>query len=297
MQRVVKRGYHGGGSSRSSRIIFDGDVFVYRGGRVPENLRERITRARIDKSVKIIDEEAFYLCINLLEVETHSGITKVKRLAFNRCLSLRGIKLPGVREIEAAAFQHCLSLTDAEFGKDLETIGSWAFNKCRSLRRIAIPLNIDFPLDSDNDFTQFIYCDKLATVDLVGGIHKTISSLHFESWRDEMNQEIGRINRVLPNVNFLGKATAIQQWIDRVIDRIAHYKTQHNALLKQATTLLELALWKAKLDDEYTGNDDGQEGARVTRGRVKRARKERCVTSGASIVIKNVLPFLQLAEL
>ena len=264
---------------------------------MPENIRQRITHARIDKSVKIIDERAFDDCTNLLDVETHNGITKVKRLAFFNCNSLRGrIKLLGVREIEAAAFQHCLSLTDAEFGKDLETIGSWAFNKCRSLRRIAIPLNIDFPLDSDNDFTQFIYCDKLATVDLVGGIHKTISSLHFESWRDEMNQEIGRINRVLPNVNFLGKATAIQQWIDRVIDRIAHFKTQHNALLKQATTLLELALWKAKLLDEYNGND-GQEGARVTRGRVKRARKERCVTSGASIVIKNVLPFLQLAEL
>ena len=111
-----------------------------------------------------------------------------------------------------------------------------------------------------------------------------------------MKEEIDRINQDLSYTGYWGKATAIQQWIERVINRIAHYKTQHNALLKQATTLLELALWKAKLDDEYTGNDDGQEGARVTRRRVKRARKERCVTSGANIVIKNVLPFLQIAE-
>ena len=76
-----------------------------------------------------------------------------------------------------------------------------------------------------------------------------------------------------------------------------HYKTQHNTLLKEATTLLELALWKAKLDDNQADGDGvpHQDGVRVTRGRVKRARKERCVTSGASIVIKNVLPFLQLA--
>ena len=203
-----------------------------------------------------------------------------------------------MREVEDLAFQFCYNLTDAEFGKDLETIGGSAFRRCDSLRRIAIPLkDIDFPLDSDNNRNQFTDCGKLATVDLVGGIHKTISSLHFESWRDEMKEEIGRINQDLPNTDDRRKATAIQQWIERVINRIAHYKTQHNALLKQATTLLELALWKAKLDDEYTGNDDGQEGARVTRRRVKRARKERCVTSGASIVIKNVLPFLQLAEL
>ena len=111
-----------------------------------------------------------------------------------------------------------------------------------------------------------------------------------------MKEEIGRINRDLPIAHFSRKTAAMQQWIDRVINRMEHYKTQHNTLLKEAMTLLELALWKAKLDDEYTGNDDGQEGARVTRGRVKRARKERCVTSGANIVIKNVLPFLQIAE-
>ena len=189
------------------------------------------------------------------------------------------------------------ALTDAEFGEDLERTEAYAFNSCSSLRRIAIPLKvIDFPRDSDNDVTQFLYCHKLATVDLVGGIHKAISSLHFESWKGEMKEEIDRINRDLPNTDSdLGTAIVIQQWIESVISRMEHYKTQHSTLLKEAITLLELALWKAKLLDKDNGND-GQEGARVTRGRVKRARKERCVTSGASIVIKNVLPFLQLAE-
>ena len=55
-------------------------------------------------------------------------------------------------------------------------------------------------------------------------------------------------------------------------------------------SLLELALWKANLD---VGTLE-QEGVRTTRGQRKRARKERSVTSGASIVIKNVLPFLKL---
>ncbi len=59
--------------------------------------------------------------------------------------------------------------------------------------------------------------------------------------------------------------------------------------------MLELALWKAKIDDKEGGIIQ-QERVRSTRRHIKRARKERCVTSGASIVIKNVLPFLVLAS-
>ena len=51
-------------------------------------------------------------------------------------------------------------------------------------------------------------------------------------------------------------------------------------------TLLELALWKAKLLDE---NEEGHINDEVAR------KKERRITSGASDVINNVLPFLALA--
>ncbi len=281
----------------AAELLFDGDVFVYRGGRVPENLRERITRARIDKSVKIIDARAFDYCTNLLDVETHNGITKVKRLAFCDCRSLRGIKLPGVREVEEQAFLCCYNMTDAEFGVELETIGGHAFRRCDSLRRIAIPLkgNI-FPLDTVYRQTQFILCHKLTAVDLVGGIHKTISSLHLESWRDEMKGEIDRINQVLLYTDDWEETSAIQQWIDRVINRMEHYKTQHNTLLKEATTLLELALWKAKLGEDKS-EEDPLKNLMAKKSKIDddSARQESRITSGASIVINNVLPFLQLA--
>jgi hypothetical protein len=54
----------------------------------------------VDEAVKIIDEEAFNFCRNLQDIETHDGITKIMKGALYRCFSLRGIKLPGVREIE-----------------------------------------------------------------------------------------------------------------------------------------------------------------------------------------------------
>ena len=106
-----------------------------------------------------------------------------------------------------------------------------------------------------------------------------------------MNDEMNRINQALPTIGG-GKTAAVQQWMESVTRRLNHYKAEHKAVLKEATTLLELAIWKANLDDNEGGVLE-KEGVRITRGRRKRARKEICVTSGASIVIKNVLPFLQ----
>ena len=68
-------------------------------------------------------------------------------------------------------------------------------------------------------------------------------------------------------------------------------QSEHRLPLKEAMTLLELALWKANLDEGNSNVVTCQEGLRVTRERVKRARKERYITSEASIIIKNVLPF------
>ena len=107
-----------------------------------------------------------------------------------------------------------------------------------------------------------------------------------------MTDDINRINQVLPNTDVEHKTVAIQQWMRSVIQQLNYLKSEHHEILEEATTLLELALWKANLDDSEGGLE--REGVRTTRGSRKRARKEIRVTSGASIVIKNVLPFLAL---
>ena len=111
-------------------------IFVYLGGEqvVPRD----VTHVRIHRSVKIIPEGAFEGREHLLTVETHNEIEKVEEYAFNGCTSLRGIKLPGVREIEKGAFLHCSELTDVEFGDKLETIGEYAFDSC-PLQNIKMP--------------------------------------------------------------------------------------------------------------------------------------------------------------
>eukprot|EP00986_Skeletonema_menzelii_P011564 scaffold5994_cov75-Skeletonema_menzelii.AAC.1 len=305
----------------------DDDIFVYMGGdqRVPQ----RVRRARIHKSVKIVPEQAFYYRQQLIYVEFHDDIEIIEEQAFEGCISLKGsikllgvkiikagafcyceltdvefgdkletieheafqncealkkIRTPSVRNIGECAFDGCEELSDVEFGEPLETLQESAFNACPKLKRIALPLKDDMIEDD-----VFFDCPKLAAVDLVGGIHNTVASLHMQSWRNEMIDEINRINQVLHTTG--DETGAIRQWMETVIERLDHYKNEHHKLLKEATTLLELALWKANL-----GDNEGREGkgVRTTRGSRKRARKESCVTSGASIVIKNVLPFLAL---
>eukprot|EP00984_Skeletonema_dohrnii_P013993 scaffold5857_cov74-Skeletonema_dohrnii-CCMP3373.AAC.1 len=307
----------------------DDGVFIYMGG--DQVVPDDVVRVRIDKSVTIIPPQAFFRRRHLIYVEFHDLIERIERFAFNGCFLLRGVKLLGVKVVEGKAFHFCCGLTEVEFGDTLETIGENSFYSCTSLRSIIIPsvrsieesafsncvqltdLNlpegletiqecafyncialrrIAMPLKSDMIANSvFSFCHSLNAVDLVGGIHKTVASLHLESWRNQMKDEVNIMNEVLPNT--LLKTTEIREWMSSVISQLDHYKAEHKTILKEATTLLELALWKANLDDNEGGVIE-QEGVRTTRGRRKRARKEICVTSGASIVIKNVLPFLQL---
>ena len=188
-----------------------------------------------------------------------------------------------MRTVGQSVFDNCSKLSDVEFGEALSTLQYRAFRNCSELKRIVLPLKGDMIESS-----VFNECTKLQRVDLVGGIHQTVASLHLESWRNEMNN---RVNQVLyTTYAWDGKTDAIKQWMDSVIRQLDHYKNQHHQMLKEVTTLLELALWKANLDNN-NGGEIEIDGVRTTRSR-KRARKEICVTSGADVVIKNVLPFL-----
>ena len=282
---------------------FDGDIFIYRGGRAPEH----ITHARIDKSVNEVEADAFCKCKHLLTVETHDGIRKIGRGAFRYCTSLRRINLKSVVEIDGGAFGRCENLETVDFGDRLETIGESAFNgcyslktplklpsildighhafiackslsdvelsehieligggafyNCKSLQRIAIPLKryLFDDYDAREEYSPFDACDQLTTVDLVGGIHKTVASLHMESWRTEMISEINRINQVLPTTTY-GKTDAIRQWMESLVDKMDHYKYEHYMYVEEGTTLLELALWKAKLGEKEECSVDSAEG-------------------------------------
>ena len=315
----------------------ENDIFVYTGGQVPQHLKNIITHARIDESITEIDDRAFQNCPNLQSVDFHPGIEKIGKAAFKKCSRLRSIKLAGVKTIGIQAFAHS-GLRDVEFGKELRSIAAYAFYRCKYIQSLDISFVKEVGKGAFEDCVGLTYaalgdklerikgsafagctrlrfitlpikdgllikdyafnCTDLERVDLVGSVHKIVSSLHVESWRVEMNAEIHHINKVLPTSYSLMKTLVIRQWIQSVTRRFRYFKVQHSAILKEAMTLLELALWKAKLDEkvDFIINDNSLETKLLQLSIIESddTKRECRITCGADIVIKNVLPFLTL---
>ncbi|KAK1737868.1 leucine-rich repeat domain-containing protein [Skeletonema marinoi] len=129
--------------------------------------------------VREVERAAFHSCSALTDVEFGDKLETIGDDAFNFCISLQKLTMPSVRIIEAGAFAECAQLTEAEFGGNLETIQQQAFYTCPSLRRIVIPLKDDMIPEHvvQHRCSQFDRCPNLTTVDLVGGIHNTVSCL------------------------------------------------------------------------------------------------------------------------
>ena len=199
--------------------------------------------------VKIIAEEAFADCHALTDVEC-GNVEIIENRAFLICKSLGSINLPSARIVEECAFNQCDALTDVKFGSKLERIDYCAFFSCTSLERITIPLK-DGIIFIDNIFEA---CACLMHVDLVEGeLHETIAALQLEEWRNDMNEEIDSINRILPSARAGGdidreeldpgeKAQTIRTWISSVLGKIIRYQAEHQLLLNEASSTIHLAL-------------------------------------------------------
>ena len=200
-------------------------------------------RRVIMSGVTIVEQWAFYKCIALTDVEC-GKLEIIGEDAFCACNSLESINLSSARILEASAFSNCTALMDVKFGSKLERIGQRAFGNCPSLEQITIPLRDGMVTDD-----TFGGCAKLMQVDLVEReiLRETITALHLEEWRNDMNEEMGSINQILPTAD-AGyynydeeeeeyaegeKAQAIRTWIRSLLGKIMDYKAEHRRLLDE----------------------------------------------------------------
>ena len=215
--------------------------------------------------VKEVETSAFNGCFVLNYVEC-GKLERIGAFAFRECQSLNSIDLPSIRIVERFGFCHCRNLFSVNLGKDLESILEKAFLNCPSLERIALPLK-DGVFADDSIFHA---CERLNHVNLVEGavLNETAAALLLEEWKNDMNEEIEVINRILPtapagdfrfvaNADVGEKAREVREWMQSVRRKIIHYKAEHQRTLSVAAATLQTAL----------PND---------------------------IVFKNVLPFLEL---
>lgn len=113
------------------------------------------------------------------------------------------------------------------------------------------------------------------------------------------------------------KTRVIQEWMQSVIDSAEHYKGEHYALLKEGMTILELAVWGAKIveaEKERDGNNDDKSIAATSSVSLEenlseklkidndgddewRFRQQQRGKSLANVVIQNVIPYLMCTKL
>ncbi|MCR5308119.1 MAG: leucine-rich repeat protein, partial [bacterium] len=93
----------------------------------------------IPKSVKTIDEAAFYNCSDLetLEFEENSELENINNQAFAELSLLKEIVLPdSLATIGSSAFYDCYNLESVTFGANLTSISENAFGYCASLKDV-----------------------------------------------------------------------------------------------------------------------------------------------------------------
>jgi len=171
------------------------DVFVYNGvDEVPED----VAHVRVDPSVTVIPQSAFYNRRQLEQVELPEGLIRIGSKAFKDCISLDRINIPStVEEIRDYAFQGCKKLDGIILPSGLRILEERAFNSCKSLKTINIPPGIErieegtfFGCNKliDIAFSEglevvgkdaFTICDSLPSVNLPSSL-KVIGEMAFE---------------------------------------------------------------------------------------------------------------------
>ena len=184
-----------------------------------------------------IGSAAFYNCSNLRDVILNDGLQKIGLNAFYRCTSLPSITFPStITEIGCSAFDHCNNLREVMFHEGF--IGFGAFDNCASLERFTFPA-ISTRLDT---LIRTAHWEEIENeVDEVRGAVETRGVI--ERSDDELfvlvTQSLREGGR---NWN------PVKQSLDKIVRLISYYE------LKEATSMLELALWKFKLDQVDKAN-------------------------------------------
>mmetsp|Transcript_14069 Transcript_14069/g.30022 ORF Transcript_14069/g.30022 Transcript_14069/m.30022 type:complete len:414 (+) Transcript_14069:195-1436(+) len=239
----------------------------------------------IPSTVISIGKYAFYRCSALRYVALNEGLRRIGRRAFWCCNSLESITVPStIIEISADAFSGCSSLREAVLHEGLQKIGTCAFCDCRALESIILPSTL-----IEIGQWAFYFCGALKNVVLNECIQKIeahafdecssleslvypfvsmrLESISWESGRNEILNKIHEtsgISMVDCKVLISGSAleggaswAACKESLDQVLRLVAYHK------LKEAATIFELALWRAKMMEQSKVNDANRESCRV----------------------------------
>ena len=228
----------------------------------------------LPSTVSYISMYAFSGCSSLREVVLNDGLYRIDNEAFASCSSLQSINLPSsVAEIGHCSFQYCNNLREVTINEGLVRIGNDVFSGTK-VERLCLPSTLtearEFACSMYNlemiEFDEnipdtiqryalskverFKYPDlssRLTTVIEAGQvtIEDKIREIPGVEWGDNelvVPSRVRRIRNTWPLMGMKIVAGVDIEKLEEVKRWIAYYE------MKEATTLFELALWKAKID-------------------------------------------------
>ena len=223
-----------------------------------------------------IGDWAFRFCNNLKFVEFNEGLQKIGDGAF-WSTSLSSITLPStVTEIGGHAFFRCDNLREVVFNEGLEKIGWQAFSYCTLLSSITIPSTVTeiggyafdgcdglrevvlhgAPQKIDNEaFSNCTSLERFTFPAILTRLDALIQTGHWEDFESEVNEVRGVVEvsggELFVSAQAMGEGrnwNTVRRDLGKIIRMISYYE------LKEGTSLLELALWKFKLDQVDKAN-------------------------------------------
>ena len=259
-------------------------------------LCESLLRINVPSTVKVIGRSAFICCHRLKDVKLPEGLEELGELAFFCCASLRSVTIPTrLTSIRRSAFCCCFALEHVILREGLEYIGNGSFDFCSRLSRIDIPSTVKkiHPKAFGRDLRTIKFCDEM---------EEFVSRVSCRDWWDSGISEYS-----LKTYNFLVRCNVPARldmlsgtsWQATIQDMFHHipsvaqgnlaeyFNTVDSMLtvyeIAQNMSLLELAIWKSKICDQYGSNMDNVSGIMRLQSRAN---------CGACVIIPQILPFL-----
>jgi len=194
----------------------------------------------IPSTVDEIGSSAFFSCYDLRDVVLKEGIKKIKVGAFESCPSLERITIPStVIEIEYDAFNNCSRLREVDLYNEEVQIDEKVFTGCTSLQRFKFP-GLSTRLDNVIRAGQR---DIEAKMDDIPSVEWRSGELSIPAVSREIENRLWRRVDTVFEVD--------KEKLDKIVKLIRYYE------VREATTLFELALWKAKIDQAEGATDRG----------------------------------------
>jgi len=194
----------------------------------------------------------------------NDGLEEIGDRAFGRCALVRINIPPSVRAIKDHAFRNCSGLTTVILNDGLEEIWRGAFGGC-AFESIVIPPTVraigNDAFEDCSNLTYVHFCDEIK--EFVSGesmrhwwnhgVHKKCLSTYCFLAQFNIPERLGLV-----------RSTTWQSNIHRMLDRIpsispkglnAYFCSMDSMLSSyDGSTMLELAIWKSKIEEQTDGN-------------------------------------------